>query len=276
MMPNSNPGIPECRKTLTCRDIGIWMETVAPAALAELWDNVGWMAGNPDFPLSGVLVCLDVTEERVRGAAAAGLNLIVSHHPPIFTPMAAVTADTREGRLAGCSWQAGLQIFSAHTNFDAVSGGLADLFASSLKLDRVRPFPGNGTGRQGMMGRMGRMRQPCDLNGFLQHLRVCLQIKNVRLIGPLPERIDRVVTQNGAFDRKLQPFLRNGAIDVLVTGDVKYHDALDLTEAGIFTVDVGHFHSEKVFASSLADRMSKAFPGLIVRKAGETDVYTFR
>lgn len=276
MMPNSKHEIPEYRKTLTCRDIGNWMETVAPAALAELWDNVGWMAGNPDFPLTGVLVCLDATEARVRDAAAAGLNLIVSHHPPIFTPMATATADTREGRLAGCSWQAGMQIFSAHTNFDAVSGGLADLFANTLPLDMIRPFPGSGTGSQGMKGRMGRMRQPCDLNGFLQHLRVCLRIENVRLIGPVPEQIERVVTQNGAFDREMLPFLRNAAVDVLLTGDVKYHDGLDLADAGIFTVDAGHFHTEKVFVPALAERMSSAFPGLVVRMAGETDVYTFR
>ena len=274
MTPGNNPEMPGGRKNRICRDIGNWMETIAPAGLAEPWDNVGWMAGNPDLPLSGILVCLNATEERVREADSAGLNLIISHHPPIFSPLRSVTSDTREGRLAGLSWQVRVQIFSSHTNFDAVSSGLADLFAQTLQLENILPFPGNGEGSIAARGRFGMMCRPCVPEAFLLHLRRCLDVKTIRLVGSPPEEIERVITQNGSYDREMLAFLKNGTADVLVTGDVKYHDALDLAQAGIFTVDVGHFFSERIFVSSLADRISLAFPGLPVRRAEETDVYT--
>jgi dinuclear metal center YbgI/SA1388 family protein len=276
MKSGNNLEMPGARKKPTCRDIGDWMETIAPSGLAESWDNTGWMVGNPDLPASGALICLNATEARVLEACAAGLNLIVSHHPPIFSPVSSVTADTREGRLAGLAWQKGIQIFSSHTNYDAAPDGLADLFAQTLLLEGIRDFPGVGEGGISSRGRMGMMKGSCGLDDFLRHLRHCLGVKTMRLIGPEPEKIVRVVAQNGSYDDGLLSFLRNAPIDVLVTGDVKYHDALDLTEAGIFTVDVGHFHSEHMFAASLADRISKAFPGLDVRTADESDVYTWQ
>jgi dinuclear metal center YbgI/SA1388 family protein len=276
MKSEDNLEMPGTRKMPTCRDIGDWMETIAPSGLAESWDNTGWMAGNPDSPAFGALICLNATEERVREAFAAGLNLIISHHPPIFSPVSSVTADTREGRLAGLAWQKGVQIFSSHTNYDSAPGGLADLFAQTLLLEGISAFPGIGGGGIASRGRLGMMNVPCGLKDFLVHLRRCLGVEAARLIGPEPEKIVRIVAQNGSYDEALLPFLRNASMDVLVTGDVKYHDALDLAEARIFTVDVGHFHSEHMFSSSLADRMSKAFPGLDIRMADESDVYTWR
>jgi GTP cyclohydrolase I len=276
MMPGNGQEMQGTRRKPTCRDIGDWMETIAPRGLAETWDNIGWMIGDPGLPATGVLICLNVTETQVREADAAGLNLIISHHPPIFPPVSSMASDTREGRLAGLSWQKGIQIFSSHTNYDAAPGGLADLFAQTLLLEGISPFPGTGRGCSVSGGRLGRMTSPCVTKDFLMHLRRCLGVETMRLIGSEPEKIEWVAAQNGSFDDELLTCLRNAAPDVLVTGDVKYHDALDLADAGIFTIDVGHFHSEHAFVSSLADRISKAFPDLDVRTADESDVYTWK
>jgi len=259
-----------------CRDISDWLDDMAPASLAESWDNTGWMAGNPDNPVTGVLVCLDACEERIREAVGLNLNLIVCHHPPFFRKMTGVTADTREGRLAGLAWRTGVQIFSAHTNFDAAPGGLTDLLAAALDLRKVVSFPGGGAGTLATRARLGLLPEACDVVSFLRVLSEKLGCPAMRTIGTEPERIFRVIVQNGAYDSDLLPFFATGGADVLVTGDVKYHDALDLAEVGLFTVDAGHFHTEHVFVPALAERMAAAFPELPICSAGETDVYRMR
>jgi len=257
----------------TCRDVALLLEAWAPPALAERWDNSGWMLGEPDRPVTGILVCLDVTPERVAEAAQAGENLIVSHHPPLFAPLRSVTSDTRAGRLAGMCWRAGVQVYSTHTNFDAAPGGLADLLAGELGLLEPAPFPGPSA--EGLAGRarMGLLPEPVSPGGFLELLSRRLAVSSPRIVGRLPARILRVVTQNGAYDEALLPFLAENPPDVLVAGDVKYHDALDLASDGIPTVDCGHFHTERMFVPAVARWLAARFPTVPVRTAGERDVY---
>lgn len=257
----------------TCRDIGLRLDSWAPPVLAEHWDNSGWMCGEPDRPVTGILVCLDATPERVGEAAQAGENLIVSHHPPLFAPLRAVTADTREGRLAGLCWRYGVQVYSTHTNFDAAVGGLADLLADELGLVAPTPFPGPSREGLGGRARQGCLPEAVDARGLLLRLSQRLGVTAPRIIGRLPARIGRVVTQNGAYDEALLPHLRRCPPDVLVAGDVKYHDALDLAEAGIAVVDCGHFHTERMFVPAVVRRLSAWFPGVPVRAAGERDVF---
>ncbi len=91
----------------------------------------------------------------------------------------------------------------------------------------------------------------------------------------LQKSVQTVVTQNGAYDRSLLSALVENKPDVFVTGDVKYHDALDLAEAGVFTVDAGHFATEAFFTEKLALKMQSTFPELPVRVFAETDVYSY-
>lgn len=256
-----------------CRDVALRLESWAPPALAERWDNSGWMCGEPDRPVTGILVCLDATPDRVAEAAQAGENLIVSHHPPLFAPLRSVTDDTREGRLVGMCWRNGIQIYSAHTNFDAACGGLADLLACELGLVAPVPFPGPSC--EGLEGRarQGRLPEQVDAPGFIRWLSQRLGASGPRIIGRLPDRIERIVTQNGAYDEALLPHLRRCPPDVLVAGDVKYHDALDLAEAGIAVADCGHFHTERMFVPAVVRWLSARFPEVPVRAAVEQDVY---
>ena len=263
-------------KGWTCRDVSGWMEEIAPASLAESWDHTGWMVGDPDRPVTGILVCLDATLARIQEASRLGFNLIVSHHPPLFTSLQDATSDTPEGRFVGAAWQEGIQVFSAHTNFDSAPGGLTDILAEQLQLRDVVPFPGKGEGTVATRARLGTLPEPCDAEAFLAHLRSRLSCRSVRTLGSDPERISRVLVQNGSYDEELLPFLSGSPADVFVTGDVKYHDALDLARTGLFVVDAGHFPTEHGFVAALAARLSDSFPGLPVRMAGESDVYRMR
>ncbi len=259
---------------MRCKEIGSWMEEWAPPALAESWDNTGWQAGDPQRRLTGVLVCLDVTDACLDAAIDFGCNLIVSHHPPLFSPLRSVTSLTRQGRLVGRCWQENIQLFACHTNFDAAENGLAHMFAHTVGLEEIRIFPGDDLATLPPCGRSGLLEKTMPLPEFVESLKKSLKTEMIRIIGQKPVAIRRVVTQNGAYDSDLLPYLHSDNCDVLVTGDVKYHDAFDLAQAGIFVCDAGHFSTERMFVSEVAQALRKAFPGLLVQEAMETDIYT--
>lgn len=116
------------------------MEGLAPASLAEEWDNVGLQAGSAAASTESVLVALNVNEEVVSEALSRNCGLILSHHPLIFQPLATVSEQTAAGRLIGRINREGLAVFAAHTNLDASRGGLADCLAGLLGLGNVKPL----------------------------------------------------------------------------------------------------------------------------------------
>ena len=245
----------------------------APVELAEPWDNVGWMFGDPDVPLTGTLVCLDLTEDCLHQARTQGLNLIVTHHPPVFTPLRAVTVDSWEGRMAGLCWKYGISVYSAHTNFDAAPGGLCDILAETLNLQEIQPFPGPGTRGLAGRGRSGLLSEGMGIGAFCRFLAEKLSAKDIRLIGTAPESMACVVVQNGAYDRDLLQALSLTRPDVLVTGDVKHHDALALREAGLFAVDAGHQATELPFCQAVARFLAASHDGTPVHVGRESPVY---
>lgn len=116
------------------------MEELAPAALAEDWDSIGLQAGSRRDQLDSVLVALNVDDAVIDEALAHGCQLILTHHPLIFSPLSSVSDDEPAGRLAGRALREGLAVFAAHTNLDAAPGGLADQLAGIIGLLRVRPL----------------------------------------------------------------------------------------------------------------------------------------
>lgn len=124
----------------TVEDFMAVMEGLAPAALAEEWDSVGLQAGSRQTEVDAALVALNVTDEVIDEALKQGCQLVLTHHPLIFSPLASVTDDEPAGRLAVRAVREGLAVFAAHTNLDAAPGGLADQLAEVIGLLRARPL----------------------------------------------------------------------------------------------------------------------------------------
>ncbi|MDH3393529.1 MAG: Nif3-like dinuclear metal center hexameric protein, partial [Desulfobulbaceae bacterium] len=103
------------------------LNELAAFSLAESWDNVGLLAGDPAQQVRGILVALDPTEEVLDEAVANGCNVIITHHPLIFKPLKAVRLDQPIGRLLGRSLAAGVAMIACHTNLDLVGGGVNDV-----------------------------------------------------------------------------------------------------------------------------------------------------
>ena len=108
------------------------MEAVAPARLAESWDNVGLLLGDRAAPCGRVLVAVDWTAAVMEEALALGVDAVVSYHPPIFDPLKRLASDDPRQRLLLDAAQAGIALLSPHTALDAVKGGVNDWLAEGI------------------------------------------------------------------------------------------------------------------------------------------------
>ncbi|MGV9710286.1 Nif3-like dinuclear metal center hexameric protein [Gordonia sp. NPDC003424] len=108
------------------------LDDAYPPRLAEPWDSVGLVCGDPADPVSSVLVCVDVTDEVVDAAVESGAGLILAHHPLLLRGVGSVAADTAKGRIIHRLIRSGVALFTAHTNADSARPGVSDALADAL------------------------------------------------------------------------------------------------------------------------------------------------
>lgn len=114
-----------------------WLDTLAPRRLAEEWDNVGLILGDPAQQVERVLLALDIDEKVVKTARNGHFQLIISHHPLIFKPVKSLRWDTTQGQLLRDLIQGDVGVLSLHTNLDAADEGVNHVLAQKLGLQNV-------------------------------------------------------------------------------------------------------------------------------------------
>jgi dinuclear metal center YbgI/SA1388 family protein len=124
----------------TVADLVQALEAIAPLGLAETWDNVGLLIGDPASDVLRIMTCLTLTPESAGEAIEEGVSLIVSHHPVLFRPTQRLTTATSEGRMLLAIIRAGIAVYSPHTAFDNAPGGINDTLAARLELNQVTPL----------------------------------------------------------------------------------------------------------------------------------------
>lgn len=239
------------------------MEKLAPPGLAETWDPVGLQLGDPQATVRRVLLTLDVTSAALAAARDQAVQLIICHHPLIFTPLKTLLTGQPEQRLIRELVQADLAVFAAHTNLDATPGGVADALADALGLPvagRTVLVPtGQWVGNQPAgHGRLAPFSG--SLQQFRQAVSQCLGSGGSRLNVDASRPIRRVAVCPGSFDESWVDILSAQAVDVLVTGELKHHVGLLLAARGIAAIDTGHDVSERVVLAPLAARLRQNHP----------------
>lgn len=244
---------------ITLEKIEQVIEAFAPSSLAEAWDNVGLLAGDRAQPITHVLCALDITEQVVEEAIAMGAQLIVAHHPVIFTSVNRITADTATGRVLRAAIAHNIAMICMHTNADCAWGGVNDALAARLSLTEVEPM---GAGEQGLLGRVGNLSEAMPPLAFARFVKERLGAGGVRVsCGSQP--ISRVAVGGGACG-KLMDYAKGKGAQAFVIGDSSYDlmqraQAIDLT-----LVDAGHFPTENPITDVFADLLRKEFPTLKV------------
>ncbi len=231
------------------REIEAYFETLYPARYKCEWDNDGLLlCPDRDRDVTRALVCLDVTFSAIMAAKEQGCELIVSHHPLIFSPVKSITEDTIVGQKLLLLMESEISLLSLHTRFDGAIGGLNDAFGKDLGIFRDHDVV--LLEQEPFIGGIGELPDKLSPVEFAERVSETLGAP-VKLYSAEMD-ISRVGYCCGSGKDLVLPSLHNGA-DAFVGGDISYHIALDAVERGMTVIDCGHFASEKKAVSILSD-----------------------
>jgi len=240
-----------------CNDIISFMEELAPTETAEDWDNVGLLCGDARSSVKKLMLCLDASSSVIEEAVHENIDLLISHHPLIFKSMKRIVESDFKGSLLSKLIKNDISLYSAHTNLDVAVQGVNQRLAESLQLTDIITLKNIKTGL---------LESEPTIGAFIETIKIKLNVRNIRFIGALTGKVKKVAVFCGSFDGDLET-VRNTAADVLVTGDIKYHTAMDAQEMGMCIIDAGHFNTEKIVLPHLVKLISSKFPDIHVLQA---------
>lgn len=199
------------------------VERLAPASLAEEWDNVGLLVGRHNQGVRRLLVALELRDEVLGEARELGCQAVLTHHPAIFPSVSRLTDDPDGARLVLDAAEARVAVVAAHTNLDAASGGLNAVMAELLDLHDARPLrPADDDAGAGL-GRVGRT-APTTLERMVARVSRAFAGPPILYAGDPGARVETVACCTGSGG-SLIPEARAAGADAFVTSDLRYHDA---------------------------------------------------
>lgn len=228
------------------RDVYSWIHEIAPFDTAEKWDNSGLLCGSAENEVAGILCALDLTDAVLDEALREGANLIVTHHPILFSGRKNLCEDSAEGRLVCRLVRTNMNLIAAHTNYDKAMGGVNDCLARALNIENAQPVEGDPDGYL----RIGD-HAPVALSDFADEVARALG-DVVRVYGDRSKIVRRVALCGGAGGEFACLALRAGA-DAYVTGEMRYHDSMDLAAVGLASLHCGHDATERIAIKPLAE-----------------------
>ncbi len=212
-------------------------ESLYPKSLAYEWDNVGLQIGTLNKRIETILLTLDVTKEVIKEAIDNNCDLIVAHHPLIFSPIKGIQTDSYQGNIIQELIKNDITLYIAHTNFDISNYGMDSMLASMIGLQNQSNLD-DVTDNEGL-GKIGTIKEQ-PIKEFIKHVKQVFKVDNARFIGDLDATISKVAISGGSGSSNILNAVNKKA-DLFITGDITYHKALDCLSYGINTLDIGHY-----------------------------------
>lgn len=232
---------------MTVGDVYQILDRIAPFDTQADFDNSGLLIGSPSREVTGILFALDVTEAVAEEAVSLGANLIVTHHPVLFSPVQRITEDHPEGRLIAALIRNRLSLIAAHTNLDQAPGGINDTLAALCGL--------TDTAGEGYV-RYGRLPEACTARELADRLAGILDC-TVRLMGPEEAVVHRLAVSSGAGSSEWEAAADAGC-DAFLSGEIRHHHALSMAACGMVSLECGHFATEAPGIRALALALQNA------------------
>lgn len=258
------------------KEIYTYLDTMAPFSLQESFDNAGFLVGRGEARVNRIMVSLDITEEVIEEAKEADCQLIVAHHPILFHPAKSVTDRDPVGRCLLALVENHIAAICAHTNLDAVEGGVNDALAEKLGLSGIGQLHQEGVdpcGRPYGIGRVGTVKEYSCAEDFAAFVRETLDARGLRL-EDAGKPVRKVAVGGGACGDMLYDAVALGC-DTFVTSDVKYNYFLDARALGLNLIDAGHFSTENVVCPVLVDWLQKGVPQVeVIRSLRHKEVFS--
>lgn len=239
-------------------DLITWFEEWANPAWCESWDNCGWQIEPGVLEEEArVLVCLTPTLAVMAEAIALNANLIFAHHPLIFHPPKSLRSGEALAEMVRLAFTHNIGIYSAHTNFDQVNDGTADVLAQILQLQAVSPIVTTQSGLG--YGRVGMLKPALTLQELLSTIQT--QLHPPKLIfspaANLQQQISRVAVLGGSGAGFISAVVKTNA-QAYLTADCKFHQFQESRDQGLILIDAGHYATER----PACDRLVQKFQSL--------------
>ncbi|HRO08065.1 MAG TPA: Nif3-like dinuclear metal center hexameric protein [Saprospiraceae bacterium] len=239
-----------------------FLNEIAPEQFQESYDNAGLITGHPDMTIQGVLVTLDCIESIVDEAIELGCNVIVAHHPIVFSGLKRLNGYNYVERTIIKAIKHDIAIYAIHTNLDNVFlSGVNTKISDKLALHDIEilaPKPDiiykNYPVGAGMTGYLP---APMEPELFFEYVKDKMELKVFKHTAICKDKILKVALCGGSGGFLLQQSIRSGA-DVFITSDYKYHEFFD-ADGKIIIIDTGHFESEKFTIDLLYDLIVNNF-----------------
>ncbi len=226
------------------------IEEKIPLHYACEWDNVGLILGRRDSEITKVMTALDLDIDVAEKAKQEGAQLIVTHHPIMFSKINKINDDTPEGRCILFMIENGIALYSAHTNLDCAKGGTNDFLANLYGLENISVFETTYTDENGAdygLCREGTLKTPMKLKELAMSIKEKLGADSISYIGDDNKIIKTVSICSGGGGSMISDKIRS---DVYITGDVKYSNARDAAALGLAVIIAPHYNTE-IFAAEI-------------------------
>ena len=238
------------------REIISVLEKIAPPQYALSFDNSGLNIGERDSEIKGVTLCLDATESVIDEAIENGSNLIVSHHPIIFSPIKNLSCDYENYRAVTKAVKNGINVYSMHTNLDAAEGGINDLLASVLGVRNaeILDVVGDNCG----IGRVGETEE-ITLSALAEKVEDLLAFPT-RIIGKNKDvSVNKIAVVNGSgADLEYLSRAKQMGAQCFITSEVKHHIALFALSIDLPVIESGHYATERFYIPTLSQKINDA------------------
>lgn len=235
---------------MKCYEIIKRLEEIAPPNLACDWDNVGLLVGNYQKEVHKIYIALDVTKETMKEAIEFEADMIITHHPLIFSSLKKITNEHFIGERIYELIRHDISYYAMHTNFDITSGGMGDLAADKLGLIEKEPISITSFHETEPLGigKVGILTKFMTLKELSEFTKRQFQLEGVVVYGDInsDEIIKRVAVSPGSGRSSIKDAIKQNA-QVLITGDIGHHEGIDGVAQGLKIIDAGHYGLEYVF-----------------------------
>ena len=230
-----------------------FIDSIAPFATQESWDNSGFLVGDGEKEVTKVLVALDATEDVLNEAAEKGAELIITHHPVIFGAL----KEFHPKNIAFLAAEKGIAIISAHTCLDIADGGVNDCLADALGLkDVIKIDDGEG------LMRMGELENELSCEEFIEYVAEKISVGGIKYT-PTDKMIRKVAVCGGSGG-DLYPYAINAGADAFVTANLKHNQWIEIRRDGFCVLDAGHFCTENTVVDPLVEKLSVNFDDAVI------------
>ncbi|MGN0155076.1 MAG: Nif3-like dinuclear metal center hexameric protein [Lachnospiraceae bacterium] len=246
---------------MKCREIIARLEELSPKSYACEWDNVGLLVGRKEKEIKKIMISLDASREVVSYAVREKVDMLITHHPMIFSPVKQVNEDQFTSDKILTLAENGICYYAMHTNFDTV-GGMAKEAAGEkyLNLSETSPIvcePGCTEG----MGRYGKLPHPMTAQETAAYVKEKFDIPFVMLYQSRADKdkvFERIAVLPGSGKSEMREVKEQG-YSLYLTGDFGHHEGMDAMDMGLTVIDATHYGLEHIFITFIRNYLADAF-----------------